>query len=209
MDQKEEASGHEKIYGDLLDRLQRADVSELARRKDLPLRPDGKVVVKSFGRVYFVCPEGVMSADAGPVSIKQGLAVTSYLFSKGEGEPSNEFVPFGRLGGFNIGRGHHDGKSLKTPILSKFGDDYDLLARAARKIGGIEEESTSQTEHVWLFHAFPKLLLRLIFHERDNDFPADVHVLFETKAFDFFGFECLGFLPDYFTSTLFEAVLTE
>ncbi|WP_461395554.1 DUF3786 domain-containing protein, partial [Deferrisoma sp.] len=60
-------------------------------------------------------------------------------------------------------------------------------------------------QHAWRFPVFPKLLVKLVFNEADEDFPPDVHLLFDARALEFFGFECLSFLPDYFVSRLFEA----
>ncbi len=205
MDGNKDLKGNEKIYFGLLQQLSKEDLEKRAAVKDLPVQSDGKILVKSFARRYLVCHEGVTAFDAGPVSFQQKLAVVSYLLSGGAGEPAFEFVPFGHLGGFNIGRDQHAIKSLKQPIIEKFSDNYDLFAKAALKIGGIQKESGTPGKHVWLFHAFPKLPINLTFYERDEEFPADVQVLFDNKALDFLGLKCLGFLPGYFTNTLLEA----
>lgn len=205
MDENKDLKGNEKIYSDLLERLSREDTEKKASAKDLPVQSDGTVLVKSFAREYLVSHEGVVAVDAGPVSFQQKLAVVSYLLSEGKGEPGLEFVPFGHLGGFNIGRDQHAIKNIKQPILEKFSDNYDYFTKAALKIGGLQKESDASSKYIWLFHAFSKLPITLIFYERDEEFPADVQVLFDSKALDFMGLKCLGFLPGYFTSTLLEA----
>ena len=205
MDENKDFKGNEKIYSDLLQQLSKEDLEKIAAAKDLPVQSDGKVLVKSFAWRYLVCHKGVTAFDAGPVSFQQKLAVVSYLLSDGAGEPAFEFVPFGHLGGFNIGRDQHAIKSIKQPIIEKFSDNYELFAKAAIKIGGIQQESGTPGKYIWLFHAFPKLPISLIFYERDKEFPADVQILFDNKALDFMGLRSLGFLPVYFTSTLFDA----
>lgn len=60
-------------------------------------------------------------------------------------------------------------------------------------------------EYEWMFYAFAQLPISLIYYERDEEFPTDVQVLFDKKALDFIGLKCLGFLPDYFVSTLLQA----
>ncbi len=205
MDENKDLKGNEKIYFDLLQQLSKEDLEKIAAAKDLPVQSDGKVFVKSFARRYLVCHEGVTAFDAGPVSFQQKLAVVSYLLSDGAGEPAFEFVPFGHLGGFNIGRDQHAIKSIKQPIIEKYSDNYELFAKAALKIGGIQKESGTPGKYVWLFYAFPKLPINLTFYERDEEFPVDVQVLFDNKALDFMGLKCLGFLPGYFTSTLLGA----
>jgi len=195
----------DRIYLDLLQRLGGSDLTAIAVAKDLPLEPGHRLRVKSFARSYLLDRSGVTAVDAGPVSFQQKLAVLSYALSEGAGEPSFEFVPLGRLGGFNIGRDRFDDRGLKRPLLARFADDYDLLARASLRLGGIEKEGGRSGEHVWLFHAFPKIPIQLTFHERDEDFPADVHVLFDSRALDFLGLECLGFLPAHFAESLLTA----
>ena len=205
MVENKDCRGHEKIYYDMLQQLVREGLEKKAALKDLLVQSDGKVLVKSFARTYLVCHEGVSAFDGGPVLFQQRLAIVGYLLSDGVGEPSFEFVPFGHLGGFNIGRDQHIIKRLKKPIIDKFGDNHEILAKAALKIGGIQKESDTFGKHAWLFHALPKLLINLTFYDRDEEFPADVQVLFDKKALDFMVLKCLGFLPDYFTSTLLEA----
>lgn len=198
-------SGEEKIYLDLLVQLNMLDLKKTATCKDLPLRPDGKVIIESFGRSYLVHQEGVTVHDERPISFKQKLAVVSYLLSESTGAASFDFVPFSHLGGFNIGREQHISKSVKQPLLHTFGDDYELLVKAALKIGGIQKETDSSSKHVWLFHALPNILIQIIFYEEDEEFPADIQILFDSKALDLLGLKCLGFLPGYFTSTLIDA----
>ena len=197
--------GNEKIYSDLLQQLSKEDLDYKAAVKDVPVQSDGKILMESFARSYLISHEGVTACDAGPVSFQQKFGVVSYLLSDGAGELAFDFVPFGHLGGFNIGREQHAVKSLKEPILKKFGDNYKLFAQAALKIGGIEKENDNSGKHVWLFYAFPKLPIQLTFYEHDEEFPADVQVLFDNKALDFLGLKCLGFLPSYFTKTLLDA----
>ncbi|GAB4257026.1 DUF3786 domain-containing protein [Deferrisoma sp.] len=199
-----EAVGHERIFLDLLERLKHADLERLAARKGLKPRPDGKVLIESLGASYLVDRGGVQRLDGGPVRPKEGLAVLGYLFSPGTGEPAGEFVPFRLLGGFNLGRATHELRRLKVALLARFGNDYASFAAVARKVGGIEEEAPGAGQHAWQFPVFPKLLVKLVFNEADEDFPPDIHLLFDARALEFFGFECLGFLPDYFVSKLIE-----
>ena len=198
-------SGEEKIYLDLLQQLNDVDLKKMAAYKDLHLHANGEVLIESFARSYWVSQEGVTVNDKKSISSKQKLAVLSYLLSESTGSPAFDFIPFGHLGGYNIGREQHVNKSVKQPILNRFSDDYEVFAQAALKIGGIHKDSGTPNKHVWLFQVFPNLLMQVIFYECDEEFPADVQILFDSKALDFLGLKCLGFLPGYFTSTLIDA----
>lgn len=205
MNEKLSIIGEERIYLDLLQQLDKVDLKKTAVRKDLPYKPNGEVMIESFARSYLVGQHGVTVGDGRSISNKQKLAVLSYFLSESAGLPTFDFVPFGHLGGFNIGREQHADKSVKQPLLKRFGDDYELFTQAALKIGGKQQESTSGDRHVWLFQAFPNLLIQVVFYERDEEFPAEIQVLFDSKALDYFGMKCLGFLPGYFTRALIDA----
>lgn len=205
MNEKLNSSAEQIIYLDLLQQLKKLDFKKAAIYKNLPTQPKGEIVIESFSRSYLVSQEEVTVDDGGSISIKQKLAVVSYLLSESTGAPAFEFIPFSHLGGYNIGREQHASRSIKQPLLQRFGDNYELLAQAALKIGGSYQESTISGKNVWLFHAFPNLLVQIIFYERDEEFPADINVLFDSKSLDYFGMKCLGFLPGYFTSTLLDA----
>lgn len=206
MNEKFNISGEEKIYLDLLQQLKNVDLKKTATYKKLPIQPNGEVLIESFARSYLVSQNGVTVDDGKAIASKQKLAVTSYILSESTGPPAFDFIPFGHLGGFNIGRDQHANKSVKQPLLKRFGDDYDLFTKTALKIGGRHQESTTPDKNVWLFYAFPNVLMQIIFYERDEEFPADIQVLFDSKALDYFGMKCLGFLPGYFTSTLIDTV---
>ncbi|MFT5701621.1 MAG: hypothetical protein ACI8ZB_004516 [Desulforhopalus sp.] len=205
MSEKLNISGEGKIILDLLKELNNVDLKKTATHKNLPLEANGEVVIESFSRCYLVSQDGVSVTDGRSISSKQKVAVLSYILSESTGAPAYDFVPFSHLGGFNIGREQHVGKSIKQPLLNTFGDEYELFAKAALKIGGIQTDGDTPDKHVWLFKAFPNIPIQVIFYGRDEEFPADVQVLFDNKALDYFGTKCLGLLPGYFTCTLIDA----
>lgn len=205
MDDKTGISGEEKIYLDLLQQLKILDLQQVAASKGLPLQPTGEVFVESFANTYLVRQDGVITNDNSPIFLKQKLAVMSYVLSDCSGPPAFDFIPFSHLGGFNIGREQHAANNMKKPLLKRFGDDYQLFTQAALKIGGIQHGDTPPGKNVWQFHAFPNLIIQVIFYERDEEFPADIQILFDSKSLDYFGMKCLGFLPGYFTSALIDA----
>lgn len=205
MSEKKDGRGQEKIYQDLLQDLHNLNLRKVAKQKGLVVQENGDVVVESFARNYLVNKNGIVASDGLPATFGQKLAVISYLLSDSAGPPTFDFVPFSHLGGFNIGREQHANKNVKQPILDRFGDNADLLAKAALKIGGTQEESDTTGKHIWLFRAVPDLLIQIIFYEADEEFPADVQILFDSKALDLLGLTCLGFLPSYFVHSLIEA----
>lgn len=199
---KLEDNAHEKIYADLLSCLKNIDLIKVANEKNLQVK-DEKILLPSFARLYQISHHGVSAIDKKPVTFLQKLAVVSYVLSDGKGYAAYEFVPFSELGGYNIGREQHAIKAIKKRILNKFGNNYRLFEKASWKIGGLKKKE-SQDKHVWLYYAFPNVPILASFYEADEEFPADVQVLFDIRSLDFLGLKCLGFLPDYFVTSLIE-----
>ena len=94
---------------------------------------------------------------------------------------------------------------LLKPLIREFGDDYEEFQRAARKLGGVLENVSSGGGHGWNFQVLPKILVRLVFYEADDEFPADIQLFFDRSARRFLEFECLAFLTGCFINDLCNA----
>lgn len=78
---------------------------------------------------------------------------------------------------------------LLEPFAAKFSGKAGLLDEACRKLGGAK---LTRGDVSWQFQAFPQIGLQLIFWDEDEDFPAQVQVLFDKRVTDFVHFETTG-----------------
>lgn len=88
---------------------------------------------------------------------------------------------------------------LLTPFAAKFSGKTERLADACKALGG---SPLKKGDISWQFEAFPQISLQLIFWDADEDFPAQVQVLFDSHVTDFLHFETTGCI----ISDLFEKI---
>jgi hypothetical protein len=195
-------SGYERIYLDLLPRLLQCDLVESARRLGLPVLGNSEVAVDFCGREYVITPTGVNPVDGKPVDVNFRSVLAYYLLSKGRGEPEYSFVPLTRMTGMIAGQKTFDQGLMVKPLIREFGVDYDKFQFAARQLGGVLESPAEDGGHRWTFLVLPKIPLRLVFYEADDEFPADIQLLLDRTAPKFMEFECLAFLSGCFAKSL-------
>ena len=167
-----------------------ADLPGQAQALGLDIDDQGRVPVRFFDRDYLVSNTAVESLDGAPVPLDHQSILAHYLMSRGRGGLSGEFLPIGRLTGV-VSTDASPSDSLIAPLTANFGDRYDLFVRAARQIGGQAGGRAPSGGEAWLFPILPFFPVRVIFFEADDEFPAEVKVLFDSSAPSFVAYECL------------------
>ena len=198
--------GYEDIYRWHAAKLVGADLTGPALDLGLTVEGPGQVRVGLFGRDYLVDETGVRPADGGPAHPNQLSLVAHYTLSPGRGEPAYEFVPLDRLSGpapGHPGAGQPFGRHrFDRDMARRFDRDPEALTAAVARLGGRDIGRDISGGRAWLFHPFPKVPLKLIYHEADEEFPANYRLLFDKSATAFMVFEALGFLAGVFLKEL-------
>ena len=83
---------------------------------------------------------------------------------------------------------------MDAPLIKAFGDDIKKLAETIIKLGGKSELSKELNSRCWLLEVLPKIPVKIIFREADEDFPVEIQTQFDVTALEFLEFECLAFL---------------
>jgi Domain of unknown function (DUF3786) len=191
--------GHESIFLELITKLSECDFQEAADRLGLEYM-DGAIQVCFLKREYRITLDGVEPLDGQPVNVNNRSVLLYYLLSKGQGEPENSNVLFESLVRMISGL-NGQSRLMNTPLERYFGNDYAKFSEAAVKLGGIEEESNGG-KHLWRFDALPKIPLKTIFYEADDEFPVDIQIMLDKTALQFLEFECLAFMVGCFVRAL-------
>jgi len=103
--------------------------------------------------------------------------------------------------GIIAGQKTFDKGLMEKPLLKEFGADYAKFRAAALQLGGVLEEACDGG-HRWTLQALPKIPVRLVFYEADEEFPADIQIWLDRTAPRFMEFECLAFLTGCFVKAL-------
>lgn len=191
--------GYDSIYLGLITKLSECDFQESADRLGLEY-VDGGIQVYFLKREYRITIDGVEPLDGQPVNVNNRCVLLYYLLSKGQGDPENFYILFESIprmiGGLNV-----QNRLMNTPLERYFGNGYVKFSEAAVKLGGIEEES-QVGKHLWKFNILPKIPLKIVFYEADDEFPANIQIMLDKTALQFLEFECLAFMVGCFVRAL-------
>ncbi len=191
--------GYDSIYLGLITKLSECDFQESAERLGLEY-VDGGIQVCFLKREYRITLDGVESLDGQPVNANNGSVLLYYLLSNGRGDPENSYVLFESIPRM-IGGLDFQNRMMSRPLERKFGNDYVKFSEAAVKVGGIEEES-QMGKHLWKFNVLPKIPLKIVFYEADDEFPTNIQIMLDKTALQFLEFECLAFMVGCFVRAL-------
>jgi hypothetical protein len=188
--------GYEQTYDWVVKLLQDCDFSASAERLNLT-RIGDTIAVDFLGRVYTVSKDGVYLTEEKTVwtvksegydyNVKSVLGY--YVLSESDAEPGNDFCP---LGHFSHGI-FRDGLT-KNPLGAVFGKDYRYFCRTAKKLGMAFEGEKASGQYVWRYSLLPKIPVKLVYYEGDDEFPTAIQILYDKTAIRFFKFEPLAVL---------------
>lgn len=171
--------GYDSIYLGLITKLAECDFQESADRLGLDY-VDGGVQVCFLKREYRITLDGVELLDGRPVIVNNRSVLLYYLLSKGQGDPENSYIPFESIPRMISGL-HVQSRLMNTPLERRFGNGYVKFSEAAVKLGGIEEES-QVGKHRWRFDVLPRIPLKIVFYEADDEFPVNIQIMLDKTA---------------------------
>jgi hypothetical protein len=180
----------EQYYHGQMAALANADLTAQAPALGLTVNAEGQVPVLFFGRDYLISNTAIVALDGAPAPLDHQSVMAHYLMSRGRGTLSGEFLPIGRLTGV-ASTTASPSDNLLAPLTANFSDRYDLFAQAARQVGGRAEGRSPSGGESWLFPALPLFPVRVVFFEADDEFPAEIKVLFDASITTFVSYECL------------------
>ncbi len=181
---------YEKVYGELLERLAKADLAAAARTLELEWR-DGCALVSFFNRDYLVGSQGVSLRDGGEPHITHRIVLAWYLIHAGRGENAGRFVPYRELpGGADFAR--NLSQTVEARLAGGFSGRLDDLKAAADELNAGPAEIESRPDLALTVPALPKVPLMLTFYDADEEFPAEVKIFYDLTATNFLDLECLA-----------------
>jgi len=184
------ASNWEQYSQKQMEALAGIDLAGQAPALGLTADDQGRVPLTMFGRDYLVTAANITAIDGGAVPSGQKGLIAHYLMSGGRGALTGAYLPIGRLTGI-VNTGQSPSDNLIKPLTEQFGDKYQTFAEAAGKIGGVHEGRSPSGGEQWLFRPLPFLPIQVIFFEADEEFEAEVKVLFDSSAPGFVAYEVL------------------
>ncbi|MDY6905875.1 MAG: DUF3786 domain-containing protein [Thermodesulfobacteriota bacterium] len=188
-------------YQYYLDRIQALDLAGLAA----PLGVDvsgGEVAVKLFEMVFRISGRGIVDATEKRAPFEVCIMLANYLLQCPDETPSaTDWVTYAGLkdsGPLTV----FFKQEVERAIASAFAGKVDALKHAGHAIGGRVAETDIACDLAMQFPALPKVLLMLLFNDKDEEFSATSTVLFEQRAESYLDPECLAMLGRYLFTKL-------
>ena len=187
-------SSYDVIYEALLPKLNQCNLQESAARFGLDTNSNGDIIIEFLKRNYLISNAGVTPVDGKLVNINNRSILIHYVLSQGIGDPVYSFKPLFRM--TTIFSSGDTGKvsMIDAPLIKTFGNDVNKLAETIVKLGGKSEHSREPNSRCWRLEVLPKIPVKIIFREADEDFPVEIQTQFDESAPEFLEFECLAFL---------------
>jgi hypothetical protein len=195
-------TGYEKIYLTLLPKLAECDLAQNGPRLGGTLVRDA-VRMPFLGRDYIITNGGVEPEDGKSVDVNNLSVLIYYITSSGSGDFLYDFAMLNRLTGMIDGQNNLANDIMNRPLIRKFADNYGGFERAMRILGGVQIPASSSGKHIWQLRPLPKILSQIVFYEADDEFPAEIQIMFDKSAPKFLDFECLAFM----TGAMIKAII--
>ncbi len=197
-----QGGGYRKIYQDLIARLATADISAGARNLGLALNSSGEVEVYFLNRKYRVSKKGVTRADGTKVLETLGSVIIQYILNRSRGEAAWRFVTLSELAGPLFTEGAYTHDALELPLIKRFKGKMPELMAAAESLGGWPGGEAGLGGISLIFELLPKIPVKLVFYDGDDEFPARASLLIDQNATDFLEFEFMAVLVTIFVREL-------
>ncbi|MDR2353207.1 MAG: DUF3786 domain-containing protein [Deltaproteobacteria bacterium] len=186
-------NGYEKNYQRLIANLKDFNFPQ-GERLGFKVSPNS-AQIKFLGRDYLLTESGVKALDGKDSKANNRSILIHYLLSEGQGDPGEEFLTLSQFPGVLRGRREPGRDILNGPIIDAYSSSgHEAFQARAQELGGVYLGKSPSGGFLWLFKVFPKIYMQVDFLEASDEFPLEVRVLFDSRAQEYLGFECLAFL---------------
>ncbi len=188
------AAVFEDIYQQYLTEVSAVDLDRVAGILGIG-RDEDAAVIPFYGINYRVSGRGITDGHGRRPSHAVSVILCKYLLLCPETAPAaeTEWIKYNNFkdaapfagGFFNM---------AERPIAAAFSGRLPDMEKAVRAMGGGPCESPVSCDLAVRLPALPRVLLLMLFNDRDEEFPADCSLLFEKRADAYLDMECLAML---------------
>ena len=150
--------------------------------------------VPLFNQIISVTPDGIFNENNKPPSHAASVLACRYLLLCPDTPQTDhtlvtykdfkDAAPY--VGGFK--------NTVEIPIARTFSGRLDSLEAACLALGGRPFDTDVSCHLAYEFQALPRVPVVLIFHDADEDFPAQCTVLLRKSAAGYLDMECLAMI---------------
>lgn len=183
----------EKIYQDYLARVAGLNLSQ--KQEILGIRVDGQTVtIPFFNQACTVFPGKIVDHQGRRPPHGVCVILCQYLLLSPDQPDDDRQLKTYR--DFKDAAPYVQGfdNTAQKPVARAFAGRPAALESGCRHLGGTPCDLGIGCDLSYVFQALPRVRIYLIFNDRDEDFPADVRLLFENQAARHLDMECLAMI---------------
>jgi hypothetical protein len=189
----------------LQDKVAPLDLAELAAGMGARYgEEDGRpyVNLNYFGHRLLVFKDEVRYPEGVEANPWDAILLYNYLASQGQAEPTGTWITFQSLP--NSVSKTKTLKRLEGELAAHFAGKQGQLEEAAAHLGAAPVQTAGDADLQLVLRPLPKVPILLLFWEADpeEDFPAQVHFLFDGNVSDYLDLESLLFLVEQLAERL-------
>ena len=182
------------------ERIRKVDFAAVAPRLGAELTTAGDetcLVINLLERLYRVCREEVEPLDQGEHDLWEHILLYNYV-AEGGGRPlTGNWVPMESLPG-SLAKRKAFVSGCEEKIAAAYSGRPEELTQALVRLKADFTVPDNNAEVAAIFHPLPRVPFQLLFWDADleDDFPAQVKVLFDETVLDYLDIESLVFLGE-------------
>lgn len=152
---------------------------------------NGSLFMPCLGRQFEILPGGEIRSQ-GAVTPWIRILLLHYLNTHGKAGLSGKWVSFSELRSGMV-KASSFLREAEDPIKELFENDIKRTSEALKTLGGIRTDGYP-TPHAWILLLLPKIPVVILYWPGEDEFPAQVKILFDQTADKFLDVESLMFL---------------
>jgi hypothetical protein len=194
--------GYEKTYNWVKGLLKNCDFSDSAKRLGLKQISEKKVLINFFDRTYQITKDDIelveqktawnVDSEGYEYNLKSVLGY--YVLSDANIEPSCEYSTLGHFSGGVFRESSSWLSMMNNKFSETFGNNYEKIKEIMEKYGMEYEEGNRDGKYIWNYKILPKIPIKLIFYEGDEEYPSKLQILYDNNALKIFNIEQLSVL---------------
>jgi hypothetical protein len=201
MEEKME-KGYEKTYNWVKGLLKNCDFSDSSKRLGLEQISENKVLIKFFDRTYQITKEDIELIEQKTVwtvnyegyeyDLKSVLGY--YALSGADVEPTYIYSALGHFSGDVFRESSSVMSMMNSRFTETFGNNYGKIKKIMEIFKMEYEEGSRDGKYIWNYKVLPKIPVKFIFYEGDDEFPSKLQILYDNNVLKIFNFEQLAAL---------------
>jgi hypothetical protein len=202
--------GYEKTYNWVKNLLNDCDFSNCSKRLGLKQVSENSVLINFFDRTYkisnnnieLIGQKTIWTVDSEGYEFDLKSILGYYALSEANIKPVYEFCTFEQFSGGVFRENLSPADSNKFRDIFK--DDYKNFEKVMKLFNMEYEDGNRDGKYIWNYTILPKIPVKFIFYEGDDEFHSKIQILYDKNTIKIFKFEQFAVLH----GSIFQTILS-